>query len=162
MEDPMKRLTAQLAAALLGVAFSLAAYGQVRAGSLTVSDAWARASAGAQPNGAAYLKVRNDGATDRLLSASAPVAEVVELHTHVMDGTIMRMRKVDAIDVTGGSTTELKPGGLHVMLIGLKAPLKAGEKFPLTLKFERAGEVKVDVEVRGTAAAQPMHGQHKH
>jgi copper(I)-binding protein len=162
MEDSMKRLTAQLAAALLGVAFSLAAYGQVRAGSLTVSDAWARASAGAQPNGAAYLKVRNDGATDRLLSASAPVAEVVELHTHVMDGTIMRMRKVDAIDVTGGSTTELKPGGLHVMLIGLKAPLKAGEKFPLTLKFERAGEVKLDVEVRGTAAEKPMHGQHKH
>jgi copper(I)-binding protein len=90
------------------------------------------------------------------------VAEVVELHTHVMDGTIMRMRKVDAIDVTGGSTTELKPGGLHVMLIGLKAPLKAGEKFPLTLKFERAGEVKLDVEVRGTAAGKPMHGQHKH
>ncbi|HXF45826.1 MAG TPA: copper chaperone PCu(A)C [Burkholderiaceae bacterium] len=129
----------------------------VKSGDLTIEDAWARASAGGQTSGAAYLKIKNAGAADKLLSASAPVANAVELHTHLMDGTTMRMRKVEAIDVTGGGTTELKPGGLHVMLIGLKAPLKAGEKFPLTLKFERGGEVKVEVEVRTGAP-----GAHKH
>lgn len=129
----------------------------IKVGDLTIEEPWARATAAGQANGAAYLKIRNGGATDKLVSASAPVAGVVELHTHLMDGTTVRMRKVEAIDVAGGAITELKPGGLHVMLIGLKAPLKAGEKFPLTLKFERAGEVKVDVEVR---AAAP--GSHKH
>ncbi len=133
---------------------------ETRVGSLSLSEAWARATVPGQASGAAYLKIRNAGATDKLVSASAPVADVVELHTHVMDGTTMRMRKVEAIDVTGGATTELKPGGLHIMLIGLKAPLKAGEKFPLTLKFERAGEVKIEVPVRAIGGA-PMHGEHK-
>ncbi|MCS7102211.1 MAG: copper chaperone PCu(A)C [Burkholderiaceae bacterium] len=145
-----------------GVLLAAAAWAHghgVKAGDLTVEEPWARATVGGQANGAAYLKIRNAGATDKLLSASAPVASVVELHTHVMDGNVMRMRKVEAIDITGGAVTELKPGGLHVMLIGLKAPLKAGEKFPLTLKFERAGEVKVDVEVR---TAAPTGGAHKH
>ncbi|MFN3565651.1 MAG: copper chaperone PCu(A)C [Burkholderiaceae bacterium] len=147
-----------IAAGLAAASFAAFAHNHGhRAGDLTIEDAWARASAGGQTNGAAYLKIKNAGATDKLIAASAPVAEVVELHTHAMDGTTMRMRKVDAIDVAGGATTELKPGGLHVMLIGLKAPLKAGTKFPLTLKFDRAGEVKVDVEVRTTAPAQHKH-----
>lgn len=147
-----------IAAGLVAASFAAFAHNHgLKAGDLTIEDAWARASAGGQANGAAYLKIGNAGATDRLLSASAPVANVTELHTHVMDGTTMRMRKVEAIDVTGGTVTELKPGGLHVMLIGLKAPLKAGTKFPLTLKFERAGEVQVDVEVRTAAPAQHKH-----
>lgn len=154
----MSKLFRTLACSLMLAAGAAAAHNHgTKAGDLTIEDPWARASAGGQTNGAAYLKIKNAGATDKLLAASAPVANVVELHTHVTEGTVMRMRKVEAIDVTGGTTTELKPGGLHVMLIGLKAPLKAGEKFPLTLRFERAGEVKVDVEVRAGAP-----GPHKH
>lgn len=154
----MNLMRRYVAAGLVAASFAAFAHNHgMKAGDLAIEDAWARASAGGQINGAAYLKIRNAGATDRLLSASAPVANVTELHTHVMDGTTMRMRKVEAIDVTGGTVTELKPGGLHVMLIGLKAPLKAGTKFPLTLKFERAGEVQVDVEVRTAAPAQHKH-----
>jgi copper(I)-binding protein len=158
----MKTVHHLLAIAFLAAASAVGAHDRdTKAGALSLSDAWARATAPGQTSGAAYLKIRNAGATDKLVAASAPVADVVELHTHVMDGSTMRMRKVEAIDVTGGATTELKPGGLHVMLIGLKAPLKAGETFPLTLRFERAGEVKLDVPVRAIGAAAPMHGDHK-
>jgi len=77
-----------------------------------------------------------------------------------MEGDVMRMRQVDAIEVPVGQTVELKPGGYHLMFIGLKAPLKVGERFPMTLKFEKAGEVKVEVVVQAPgAAAEP---QHKH
>jgi copper(I)-binding protein len=75
-----------------------------------------------------------------------------------MEGDVMRMRQVDAIDVPAGQAVELKPGSFHLMLMGLKAPLKAGDRFPLTLKFEKAGEVKVDVAVQtGPAAAEHKH-----
>lgn len=158
----MKILHRVFAIAVFAAAGAVAAHDhETKAGSLSLSEPWARATAPGQTSGAAYLKIRNAGATDKLVAASAPVADVVELHTHVMDGNTMRMRKVDAIDVTGGSTTELKPGGLHVMLIGLKAPLKAGERFPLTLRFERAGELKVEVPVRAIGGAAPMHDHHK-
>lgn len=158
----MKSLRLLFATALLAAAAASAAHDhETKAGALTIAAAWARASASGQVNGAAYMTIRNAGASDRLVAASAPVADVVELHTHVMDGTTIRMRKVETIDITAGTTTELKPGGLHVMLIGLKAPLKAGEKFPLTLRFERAGEVKIDVPVRAIDAAATMHGGHR-
>jgi hypothetical protein len=85
------------------------------------------------------------------------VASVVELHTHTADGGVMRMRQVEAIDVTGGTTTQLRPGGLHIMLIGLKAPLKEGTRFPLTLKFEKAGEVALEVAVRAATSGGEAH-----
>lgn len=134
-------------------------------GALTIQDPWARASAGRMKAGAAFLTISNEGETDRLLQAKADVADAVELHTHIRDGEIMRMRQVEAIDVTGGTVTNLQPGGLHIMFIGLKAPLKEGETFPLTLEFEKAGSVKVDVEVKNISAmgnqpADHMHGQH--
>lgn len=122
-------------------------------GDLTIDHPWARPSAGAAANGATYMTITTKGKTaDRLIEAASPVAGKVELHTHVIEGDIMRMRPVDAIDVNAGAPAVLKPGGLHVMLIGLKAPLKEGETFPLTLGFEKAGKVTVEVKVEMPSA----------
>ncbi len=116
-------------------------------GAIAIGHPYARATVPGQPAGGGYLKLDNRGAADRLLSASAGVAGSVELHTMSMEGDVMRMRQLDAIDLPAGKTVELKPGGLHIMFMGLKAPLKAGDSFPMKLKFEKAGEVTVQVKV---------------
>ena len=129
-------------------------------GSLTVEAPWARASAGAARAGAAFLKVVNDGAAgDRLVAVAASVAERVELHTHLMQDGVMRMRRVEAVPVPGSGSAELKPGGYHVMLLGLHAPLKEGTTFPLTLTFEKAGTITVPVAV-GRVTARGSGMQH--
>lgn len=126
----------------------------VHLGDLMVLDYWARESIPGVPNSSAYMTLHNhSGAADRLLEAAAPVAERVELHTHLMDGGVMRMRQVEAIDLPAGGVVELKPHGLHVMIIGLHAPLAAGDHIPLTLTFEHAGSVTIDVPVRGLEGA---------
>lgn len=120
-------------------------------GDITVADAWARASM--VKNGAAYITIMNRGAkADRLVAAATPVAGKAELHTHIMDGDIVRMRRVAAIEVAAQSHTELKPGGTHIMLMGLKKHLKAGETIPLTLTFETAGQIEIMAHVRKTGA----------
>ena len=132
---------------------------------LMVSDAWARASPGAVKNGGAFLTIMNHGEADRLVSASAPVAKVTELHTHINDNGVMRMRQIPAIDVPAGETVTLKPGGLHVMFMGLKAPLKEGESFPLTLTFEKAGTRTMQVKIKKAGAmghGKKMDGMSKH
>ena len=135
----------------------------VKLGALTVEAPWARASAGAARAGAAYLRIANVGAEDdRLIGVSAPVAERVELHTHIMSDGVMRMRRVDVVAVPGGKSVELKPGGRHVMLIGLRAPLKEGETFPLTLTFDKAGTITVTVAVGSIAARGPGMKHHDH
>jgi copper(I)-binding protein len=118
------------------------------AGGLTVENAWARPTAPGQSAGGGYLTIRNQGAADRLLGMQAGVSEKVELHTMAMQGDMMQMRQVDAIPVPAGTTVQLKPGGLHVMFIGLKAPLKQGDRIALKLRFERAGELTVPMLVR--------------
>ncbi|MCA3247488.1 MAG: copper chaperone PCu(A)C [Tagaea sp.] len=128
------------------------------AADIRVEDAWARASLGQARNGAAYMIVHATGAQpDRLVAAASPVAGKVELHNHIMVGNVAQMRPVDAIEVVPGSPTVLQPGGLHVMLLDLTAPLQAGQKFPITLRFERAGEVRVDVDIRAVRPT-PGHG----
>ena len=112
-----------------------------------VESAWARPTVAGQSAGGAYLKIFGGASPDRLLSASAAVAKHVELHTMEMDGSVMRMRHVDAVAVPAGQTVELKPGGLHVMFMGLAQPLQNGSSFPLTLRFEKAGNVTVQVLV---------------
>jgi len=125
-----------------------------------IENAWARATPGMAKNGGAYLTVVNAGKSrDRLVAATADVAKRVEVHTHINDNGIMRMRQVDGIDLPAGGTIQMKPGGYHVMLIGLHKPLKKGERFPVTLVFEKAGEVKTSVEVRSVGA---MGGGMKH
>ncbi len=118
-------------------------------------NGWARATAEGAPNGAAFgLLVNLAGEDDTLVSASSAAAEAVELHEMVIgDGDVMQMRPVEGgFPVAAGGFLELKPGGLHIMLIGLKAPLLAGEMLPLTLNFETAGEVELSVPIRDMEA----------
>ncbi len=146
-----------LASALLVATFSAA---HAQTGPIEVQDPWARATLGQSRTGAAYLTLSATGpAADRLVSASSPVAAKTELHNHIMVGNVAQMRPVDAIEVAPGSPTLLQPGGLHIMLIDLKAPLQAGTSFPVTLTFEKAGTVTVQVAVRANRPASPMgHG----
>ena len=130
-----------------------------KVGAIDIGHPWARPTAAGQKAGGGYLKLTNAGAADRLVSASSEVSDAVELHTMSMDGTVMRMRQVDGIDLPAGQTVELKPGGFHIMFVGLKAPLKEGNKFPVKLKFEKAGEVVVDVKVQQPKGAA---AEHKH
>lgn len=148
------RLILSLAALLVATATQAQA---VKAGAIQIDRAFARATAPGQPAGGAYLRLDNRGPADRLLAASADVSQRVEMHEMKMEGDVMRMRQVEAIELPSNKVVELKPGGLHIMLIGLKAPLKAGERFPMTLRFEKAGEVKLDVAVETVKAA---HGHH--
>ena len=129
-------------------------------GKIRVDAPWARASAGT--TGAVYLTVRNDGdIPDKLVGASTPAAVRAELHTMSMDGNVMRMRPVEEVPVVPHGTAELKPGGLHLMLTELRAPLVAGQTFPLVLKFDKAGEVHVTVSVTTAGAMGPQeHMEH--
>lgn len=144
----------------------LALTGMVSAATVTVTEPFSRATAPAAKTGAAFMTLGLDQGDDKLLSVSSPAAEKVELHTHIMENGVAQMRPVDAIALTAGTPVELKPGGLHIMLIGLKAPLKAGDMLPLTLHFEKAGEVAVSVPVKGPGArpapAADDHGGHQH
>lgn len=133
----------------------------IKRGALELTGAWARATGPQQPNGAAYLVIRNGGPeADRIVAAKADVARKVELHTHLIDASgVARMREIPAIELPADSTVTLEPGGLHVMLLGLQRPLEAGRRFPLTLVLEKAGEVALEVEVRAASGASPgAHG----
>ena len=145
--------------AALPAAFALPALAHdYRAGDIVIDHPWTRA-AGANGNGGGFMNLRNTGAqADRLVSAASPVARVVELHTHVRDGDVMRMRPVQDIPVGAGETVQLRPGAFHVMLIGLNAPLQQGTRVPLTLRFERAGEVQVELAVEAAGARGSGHG----
>jgi copper(I)-binding protein len=145
----------------LGLAALAAQAHDFKAGAISIAHPHARATAAGQPAGGGFMKFENRGTVaDRLVSVSADVSASVELHTMSMQGDVMRMRQVDAIELPAGQSVELKPGGLHIMFIGLKAPLKAGETFPLTLRFEKAGEVTVQVNVE--AFGNTPAAQHKH
>ncbi len=141
-------------AAAAAVALTLTA-GTAVASDIDIKDPWARASAGMAGAGAAFMSIANTGDVDRLVSASADVSEVVELHTHIMEEGIMKMRRVATIDIPADTTVPLQPGGLHVMFIGLKAPLVEGQTVPVTLTFETAGEVNVSVPVLAAGARSP-------
>ena len=120
---------------------------------------WARATAPGAKVAAGYLVVRNKTAAgDRLLSVTSPVAARVETHVTVKDGDIMRMREVKGYDLPANGSLELKPGGSHLMFIDIRQPFKEGDKVPVVLKFQRAGELKVEFHVgRLGAAAQQAH-----
>jgi copper(I)-binding protein len=139
--------TAILLLALLG---ARAAEAQI-----TVQEAWARATPPGAKIAAGYLSVRNAGAADKLVSASSPAAERVETHVTIRDGDISRMREVKGYEVPARGTLELKPGGSHLMLVNIKAPLKEGTSVPLTLRFEKAGEIKTRLQVRPLAGGEP-------
>ena len=121
---------------------------------LEVSNAWARATPGKAENGAAYLTIQSP-TPDRLLSVSTPAAKKAELHTMSMEGMVMKMRPLADLDIPAGQPVTLKPGGQHVMLLGLDAPLREGQSCPLTLTFEKAGTRTVTVAIEKPGAAGP-------
>lgn len=145
--------------ALLGLALPVTAQ-SVRQGSLTIDGAWTRQTAPGQSVGGGFMTIVNRGkAADRLLSGSSPAAAKIEIHTMSMDGGVMRMRPLaDGLAVPAGGKVELKPGGYHIMLIGLKKPLALGGRIPVTLRFQRAGSVTVQLQVNsishGTGAGK--------
>ena len=149
---------------LAGLALCATAFAhEFKAGQITIGHPYARASVAGQVAGGGYLSLDNKGTSaDRLLSASADVSQSVQIHSMAMEGDVMRMRQVEGIELPAGQKVELKPGGLHLMFIGLKSPLKAGDKFPMTLKFEKAGEVKVQVSVEASGTAPAPAHEHKH
>lgn len=147
-----------LSAAILAAAFCLPALaensGMATVGDITIHDAWARASLGKTPNSAAYFRMETKGdEADRLIAASSDMAGTVGLHTHLMEDGVAKMRPVEAIEVAPGEPTVLEPGGLHLMLMGVKEKLVEGGSLPLTLVFEKAGEIRLEIPVRAARAA---------
>jgi len=132
--------------------------GDSKLGPLTISAPWARATV--TQTGGAYLSIANAGsAADKLVGASSDVARRTEVHEETMQNGVMSMAPVPELEIPAGGKVTFMPGGYHVMLIGLKAPLKEGQHFPLTLTFEHAGKVNVDVVVEKAGAMGPggMH-----
>jgi copper(I)-binding protein len=122
--------------------------------SLRIDHPFARATPPGAKAGGVFVTVENTGPrADRLLRVSTPVAGVAELHVMSMDGGVMRMRGIAALDVGPGEKLQLKPGGYHVMLSELRQPLKVGDRFPLTFTFQNAGAVEVSVWVEALGAA---------
>jgi copper(I)-binding protein len=118
---------------------------------ISVADAWARATVPGQMSSAAYFTIRNAGGSDTLLFVSSPQADA-SLHSTRMDNGVMRMRPLATLDVPANASVELKPGGMHVMLMGLKQPLQAGSTIELDLKFEKSGDQKVAIPIRAPTA----------
>jgi hypothetical protein len=160
--------------ALLAVVASLGIAGAAQAhdytlGPLAIGHPHARPTAPGQPTGGGYLTVTNRGtAPDRLVGASAPsVAQAVEVHEMRLEGNVMRMREIGTLELPPGKTVKLEPGGLHLMIMGLKGPLAAGQHVPLTLTFEKAGRIEVDMTVDAASSAAPAsatmdHGTMRH
>jgi copper(I)-binding protein len=136
---------------VFAVCLLIAGTAAAQRGAVEVTDAWARATPGKAENGAAYLTIASP-TPDRLTGLATPVAKAAELHMEeTVAGGVMRMRPLTGVDLAAGQKIAMKPGAMHVMLVGLKAPLRPGQSFPMTLYFEKAGsrEVTVTVEKAG-------------
>lgn len=135
------------------------------AGDIHIIHPWSRALPPVAPTGAAYLVLENKGdEADRLLGASSPIAGRVELHEHVHQDGLMKMQQIDSVAIAPDTQVEFKPGGNHFMLFDMQQPLVEGGSYPLTLHFEHAGEVEIDVKVTGESApaAPASHDAHGH
>ena len=142
----MKRNILALLVVALGLSFSVQAQ-EAKVGSIKVEQAYTRSTVPGQMAAGGFMKIENKGTADQLVSASSPVAGEVQLHEMAMEGNVMKMRQVKDIAVPAGGSVELKPGGLHLMFMNIKAPLTAGESVPVKLKFAKAGEVEVKMPV---------------
>ena len=156
-----------LRAGLFGAAVVLtagnAAAETYSAGSLQIENPWARATPKGATIGAGYLSITNKGTeADRLIGGSAAPASRFEVHTTVTEGGVAKMRQVTGLEIKPGETVELKPGGMHLMLVGLKQPLQQGQTVKGTLVFEKAGTVAIEFTVQaiGAPAAAGVHQHH--
>jgi copper(I)-binding protein len=138
-----------IAAGLVVASAALAQTSQIE-----VTNAWARATPGKAENGAAYVTIQSPTA-DRVVSVSTPAAKKAELHSMSMQGMVMHMRPLAGLDIPPGQPVALKPGGEHIMLLGLTHPLREGQSFPLTLDFAKAGPRTVTVSVEKAGATGP-------
>lgn len=148
-----------LTAAILAV--PIAAH-DVTVGALKIGHPWSRETAPGQGAGGGFLTITNNGKqADRLVSATSPAAAQVQIHTVSMTDGVMRMRELPGgLEIPAGTTVALKPGGYHIMLIGLKAPLKQGMMVPTELRFQRAGKVKINFKVEAIAYTGPKGDDH--
>jgi periplasmic copper chaperone A len=130
---------------------------EVKAGDLVITQAWSRATPGGAKVAGGYLTIENKGSTpDRLIGGSADVADKVQVHEMATNNGVMTMRPLDkGLAIEPGKTVKLAPGGYHLMLLDLKSPLKQGDKLPVTLEFEKAGKVKLSLDVQGVGAQGP-------
>ena len=145
-------MSLRLLAIIASLLFAGAAVAQTD--SVEITDCWARATPGKTETGGVYLTIVSPVA-DRVTAVSTPVAQKAGLHTMSMEGGVMRMRPLGGLDLAPGQKVMLKPGGTHIMLIGLVTPLEAGKSFPLTLSFEKAGSREVTVAVEKAGAMGP-------
>lgn len=129
-------------------------HGELPHGDLLLRDAWARATPGGARTGAAYLRIENHGDTpDTLVGAAADIAERVEIHSMTMENDTMVMGPAGEIAIPAHGAIELKPHGLHIMLMGLKQPLAEGDSFPVTLDFAKAGSVQIEIDIHGIGSS---------
>jgi periplasmic copper chaperone A len=159
-ENSMRTLS-NLALAALLIGFVAPAFAQGTSNtSITVEQPWSRATPKGAKTGAVYMTLDNkSGSEDRLTGVSSDVADKLQIHEMKVENGVMKMRKVsDGLPIPAGGSVVLKPGGYHVMMIGLKKPLTAGEKISLTLTFEKAGDISVTVPVQAMGAMQDKGG----
>jgi hypothetical protein len=155
------RTLSKLAFAALVLGFVTPALAQATGNTaITVEQPWARATPGGAKTGAVYMTLDNkSGTADRLTGVSSDVADKLQIHEMKVENGVMQMREIaGGLPIPAGGSVALKPGSYHVMLIGLKKPLTVGEKFPLTLTFEKAGNISVTVPVQAMGAAQDKGG----
>ncbi|HEY5208879.1 MAG TPA: copper chaperone PCu(A)C [Pseudolabrys sp.] len=147
-------------------AMMLALVGTARAqtsGDIAVQSVWARATPPGAKTGAVYLMLMNRGGTvDQLVGVTTPVAAMAGIHTEIMDHDVMKMRPLKSVDIAPGGGATLKPGGMHIMLMGLKHPLRRGDHFPLTLQFAHAPALTVQVDIAKVGASMPDMGDRHH
>ena len=158
----MKKTLAGLAAIFALLLVAPASAEDVKAGDLVITQAWTRATPNGAKIGGGYLTIENKGtAPDRLVSGSGDVAGKIEVHEMSMDNGVMKMRALDkGLTIEPGKTVKLAPGGYHLMMFDLKAPLKQGDKVPVTLEFEKAGKVSVSLDVQAVGAQAPGGDDH--
>jgi len=137
---------------------ALPAFAGTAADEVNIIDPWAREVPPVMSTSAGFLSLKNTGSVEhKLVSASSEGAGMVELHTHINNNGVMQMRPVENIPVAAGGTTELKPGGLHIMLMMLKKPLVAGEQLNITLNFEDGSSKQIQAEVRKYQMEMTQH-----
>lgn len=160
----MKLWTSIAAATALTLASLSATAADYTAGDLSLSKTWTRATPPKAKAGGGFVEIVNSGTQDdRLISATSDVAKKVELHEMAVTDGVMKMREMDAgIDVPAGETVTLKPGGLHIMFMGLNQPFEEGSTVPVVLTFEKAGEVEIELDVAKMGAKSMTHGDGNH
>ena len=148
---------------VLLLAATVASAQDYEAGDIHIQSPWSRELPPTSPNGAVYMTLTNHGShPDKLLSASTDVAEVVEIHSHILEDGLMKMRRVESVDLPPHKEVLFGPGGYHFMLIGLKRPLEADDRFQFLLEFEQAGQALVEVVVQSIDGKNTAKTGHSH